>query len=59
MKTVEMINFELEEIKLKISANETVFSKLDSIPTFLEPSQEKMCFTCGEVRMKERTCENQ
>ena len=57
IKTVEMINLKLEEIKQEIPANETVFSKLNSIPTSLLPSQEKMCFTCGEVRWRERACE--
>ena len=57
IKTVEMINLKLEEIKQEIPANETVFSKLNSIPTSLLPSQQKMCFTCGEVRYKERACE--
>ena len=57
-KTVDKINLKLTEIKEEISPNETVFSKLDSIPTSLEPSQEKLCFTCGELKMKTRTCES-
>ena len=52
-----MINLKLEEIKQEIPANETVFSKLNSIPMSLLPSQEKMCFTCSEVRWRERACE--
>ena len=58
MKTVEKIYLKLDEIKEEISPNETVFSKLDSIPTYLEASQENMCFTCGEVKIKARTCKS-
>ena len=58
MKTVENIYLKLDEIKEEISPKEPVFSKLDSIPTYLEASQENMCFTSGEVKIKARMCES-
>ena len=57
METVQLINEKLDCIKNKLCADETIFSKLDSIPTSLGNFSSDLCFTCGELRRGTRPCE--